>query len=422
VVGTKALYANGYAFGIHKPKADVFENEVRGESRGIHLDGVDNFGNDAEIHDNAVYSQDQPNAEYPQHWTHGLKLEGTTGTRAHHNRVVAVADPTHSESIALDVSLTGNGDVELADNLFVATSSVPGVLAHALNWSAGTLAAPNIVRIQRNVFRTTDRAISRGWPARTGGVVARNAFVHDATTGHPFVFEYFDVSDIWPSPGHRVVDAWSEASLLSVSQWAQPAAYDTTREATLRVLVTGVSGGAEAGAAVTVRDVAGVQVAATTTDARGRADVLLVTQRITNGPVVAARGPFSVRVTSGAASWTGPVALAGRAALAVNLGANTGTLDQIAPPAPPTPVARALSATRGLAWWTAPADASGIALYEVWLDGALVALSDTPTALLGGLDPARTYSLAVRAVDDGGNRSAASAAVPLTLPVDDRGP
>jgi hypothetical protein len=281
---------------------------------------------------------------------------------------------------------------------------------------------PNLVRIDRNVFRSTDRAITRAWPARVGGVLNRNAFVHDGSTGHAWVFEYFDVSDVWPSPGHRVVDAWSEASLLTVRQWASPAAYDSTREATLRVLVTGAAGGPQPGAVVTVRDASQAQVAAGTTDADGRADLLLVTERITNGPAVAARGPFTVGVVGAAGAWTGPVSLDGRAALTVHLGTGTGVLDVTAPPAPAAPTARALSATRAFAWWTPPADASGIAHHEVWLDGALAAVCDGAAVLLGGLDPARAYALSVRAVDAGGNRSGPSPAATLVMPIDDRGP
>jgi hypothetical protein len=112
----------------------------------------------------------------------------------------------------------------------------------------------------------------------------------------------------------------------------------------------------------------------------------------------------------------------GRTAVSVHLGTNSATVDTTEPPAPPAPTARPLSATRAFAWWSVPSDLSGISYYEVWVDGALIALSDTSAVLLGGLEPARSYSLSVRAVDGGGNRSALSAAVSLTLPVDDRGP
>lgn len=424
VLGTKALYANGYGIGVHKPNADVFENEIRGESRGIHLDGIDNFGIAAEVHDNVVRSQDQPNAEYPQHWTHGLKVEGPAGARVHHNRVLAVADPQHAEAIALDVALGNANDVDVHDNLFAATSNTPTMLAHALNWSSGTYAAPNLARFERNVFRSTDRAVTRAWAARVGGVVRGNAFVHDASAGHPWVFEYFDVSDVWVSPGHRLVDAWTDASTLTLGQWAGPAAFDSTREATLRVGVVDAAGAPVAGAAVAVDDVGHTEVARATTGADGRADLLLVLRRITNGPTVDVRGPFTVRVDGGArGAWSGGVAVDGRTALRVHLGAGSGgDRDVTAPGAPVGVQARALSASRALLWWSAPADASGIALYEVWLDGELAAVPEGPVVTLGGLDPQRTYAVTVKAVDAGGNRSAASPPVGLTLRVEDRGP
>jgi hypothetical protein len=424
IVGTRARVANGYGLGIHKPKADVFENVVDGESRGIHIDGDAHFGTEAEVHDNAVRTQDQPNAEYPVHWTHGIKIEAAPGARVTRNRVVALADPTHAEAIALDVQLGASGDVHVRDNLFVATSTAPNMLAHGLMWTLGTNAAPNPVVIERNVFRSSDRAITRGWGAQVGGALRANAFEHDASSGHAFLFEYFDASDALQSPGHRVLDAWTGVSPLLVQQWANPAAWTSTRESTLRVLVRDAGDLAYAGAVVRVRDVGGAQVATGTTDGAGRCDLLLVTHRLSNGPVIVPRGPFTVQVDAGAeGSWSGPVPGTGRHALEVRLGSpSSGALDAVAPPAPLGLVARPVAATRLLAWWAAPQDASGIVLYELRLDGELAAVTEQPMAALSGLAPARTYQVAVAAVDAGGNRSALTAAVPVTTWVEDRGP
>jgi hypothetical protein len=425
VVGTRARVANGYGFGVHKPKADVFENEVDGESRGFHIDGDTHFGTQAEVHDNVVRTQDQPNAEYPVHWTHGIKIESAPGARVLRNRVTAIADPAHAEAIALDLQLGASGDVVVRDNCFVATSNTPTMLAHALNWTLGTTVAPNPVVVERNVFRSTDRAITRSWGAQVGGALRANAFEHDTSTGHAFTFEFFDSSDLLPSPGHRLIDAWSQVSTLSLGQWASPAAWTSTREATLRVRVRTSGLAPLGGAAVRVRDVGGALVAQGTSDAAGQFEALLVTQRCSNGPIVVARGPFQVEVDGGAnGTWTGSVDVDGRTSLVATLssGGSQGVVDATAPDAPATLIVRPVAATRLLAWWDVPIDATGLVLYEVRLDGALAAITETPHAALSGLIPGRLYQVSVHAVDAGGNRSISSGVVGATTWAEDRGP
>lgn len=423
ILGTKALVSNAYALGIHKPKARVFENEVLGESRGIHLDGQDNFGHEAEVCDNAITAQDQPNAENPVHWTHGIKVEGAGAAKVFRNRVLAVADPQHAEAIALDVGLGARSDVEIRDNLFIATSSAPGMLAHALSWSSGTLVAPNLIRIERNVFRSSDRAITRGWAARVGGTIAGNAFLNDPVPGHAWQFEYMDVSDIWPSPGNRLIDVFTDGAPTTVTQWAQPAAYDVTREATLRVRVLKADGTSAAGAQVSVTDAAGGTVASGVADGNGVYDAVLLLQRITNGPALDVRGPFGVRAVApeGAGTASG-VAPTGRMAVFLRLGSDGHEVDSTAPPAPPAPACQPLSGSRALVWWAPGTDASGVALTEVRLDGEVVALTPGTAAILSGLSPGRTYAVRLRFMDGGGNLSPAGPSTPVTLRSEDRGP
>ncbi len=423
ILGTRALVANGYAIGVHKPRLKVFENEIRGESRGIHLDGQDNFGNEAEVTDNAITSQDQPNAEYPVHWTHGLKIEGTGGSLVARNRVVARADPQHAEAIALDVGLGARSDVEIRDNLFVAVSTAPTMLAHALSWSSGTLVAPNLVRIERNVFRSSHRAITRGWAARVGGTLADNAFLLEPVPGHAWAFEHVDVSDLWPSPGNRLLDAFTDGAPLTVTQWAGPAAYETTREATLTVRVTTAGGAAASGAQVTVTDRAGAVVASGLSDAAGLFRGLVLLQRITNGPVAADGGPFTVSASLGAVSASAAgVAPTGRLALTLRLGAAGHEVDRTPPPAPGAPSALALSASRALLWWTPATDDTAVAFTELRLDGEVVAVTPGSAAVVAGLEPGRSYAASLRAVDAGGNVSVPSATSVVTLRAEDRGP
>ncbi len=247
VIGTKALVANGYMFGLYKPAVDVFENEGAGESRGLHLDGVDGSGTSCRVHDNVLRVQDQPNAEYPDfHWVHGIKLEGATGTRIDRNLVVGTADPTHGEVRALDLDLSDTAGVVIEQNRVHAVSTTPTLRAHALEWSSGTLAAPNDVTVRRNVFRATDRLIDRSWGARRGGLLRDNVWVRDLSLGtaHPFLFEYFDNSDTLTSAEHRLLDPLTTEDLLAVDQWGGAGPYASTREWTLGILAVDAGGGA----------------------------------------------------------------------------------------------------------------------------------------------------------------------------------
>lgn len=422
VRGTRALVANGYALGIHKPQARVFENEVVAESRGIHLDGQDNFGHDALVQDNRIETQDQPNPEYPVHWTHGIKIESAGGAVVRRNRVRALAGPQHAEAIALDLALGERSDVLVLQNQLVARSSAPSFLAHALSWTAGTAAPPNAARLERNVLITTDRGITRGWASLHGGLLLTNAVLHDATTGHPFVFEYMDVSDQWPSPGHRAADTWTEGLPQGVEQWAQPAAYETTREGYLRVRASRADGAPLPGAAVHVTDRTGATVGDAVTGADGLAELLLVHTRVTNGPVSDLRGPFHVRVTGGGLSVSGFTPGGARVGLLAQVGQAALATDTAAPDAPSGLRVLPTSATRALAWWGGASDATGVAHYEVRLDGELVALTPVPAVWLGGLEAGRASTLSVRTVDGGGNRSPWSVAVPFTQRAEDRGP
>ena len=425
VVGTKSRVANAYMIGVHKAKSDVFENELVGESRGIHIDGQDNFGNDSFVHDNVVRAQDLPNREFPQHWTHGIKVESARNVRIYHNQVVAAADAQHTEAIALDVSLGDATGVVIVGNRFHATSDHGPFLAKAFNWSGGAAVAPADVQVGNNVFKATDYLIQRSWGSAGGGTFRENVWERDNAKGanHDLVFERIDVSDQVPSPGHRLIDPRTTESTVRITEWANPAAYDTSRWATLSVIVRAAGDAPVAGATVTVRDRAGGQVGAGTTDSDGIARFVVRHTVATNGPTLDLRGPFTVDVAGDGGTYSGAHAVTSRAAIRVTLGASSTAARDAAPPAAPTDVlAHALSATRFRVRWQAPADASGIAAYEVLVNGERLAYTNVPEAVISGMTPATGYDVRVRAIDAGGNPSPTSDTVGVVLPPDDRGP
>ncbi|MCC7138518.1 MAG: carboxypeptidase regulatory-like domain-containing protein [Planctomycetes bacterium] len=426
VVGTKALVANGYMVGVYKPSVDVFENELAGESRGVHLDGVDGSGTSCRVHDNRVRVQDQPNAEYPDfHWVHGLKVEGASGSRLDRNWVTGTADATHAEVRAIDLDVDGTTGVVVERNRVDAVSVTETLRAHALQWTSGSSSATNDLAFRWNVMRATDRAIVRAWAARRGAPLRDNAWVRDLSLGpsHPFLFEYFDSSDALAAPDHRLVDAWTTEDVLAVDQWASPGPWVATREWTLTVVVVDDGGAPVPGASVTVRDASSTVVWGGTTDAQGRVAGTVVAHSITNGPTVSGRNPFSVSVSkSGVGSYAGPVNVTARAALRVDLAGGTAAPDTTPPPAPTGLSVHRVSASRLLARWDAATDPSGVAGYLVLHDGVLAAVTDENRAWLSGLPPATSASVTVVAVDRGGNASVPTAAGTATTAPEDRGP
>ncbi len=425
VVGTRARVSNGYMIGVHKPNTDVFENFLSGESRGIHVDGVDNKGHGAVLHDNYIRAQDQPNAEFSPHWCHGIKLENPTSATVFHNHVTVVADATHDEARAIDIDVEGGGTFLIQGNRISGISSVGTKKGKAVQWSGGSLTASNQFLARFNVFRATDEFVYRFWHAEHGGAFQSNEWIRDLSQGpgHSAVFEYWDNQDGVAAPGHRFIDAISDEDTTRVTQWANPGPYVSTREHTVRVIARDAGGGVVAGASVIVRDKSSAVVFSGTTDAQGISQGLVTTQRIRPGPIVDARAPFSLSVTHASGSFSGPLTLTtGAVTMHVDLGAGTASPDTLIPSTPAGVAAYPLSASRALVRHAAATDAGGIARYRIFLGGVLERLTDQTTCVLSGLTPGASYQVTVQAVDISGNASAVSGTVTLTQPVEDRGP
>ena len=427
ILGTRARVANGYMIGVHQPRADVFDNELTGESRGIHLDGVDAHGHAARIHDNVIRAQDQPNTEFPKHWCHGIKVEGPSSAQIYNNHVWVGADPKHSEARALDISLPGASDVTIRGNRFTGVSTTPDQAGLALGWTDGSasVAAARALVLEHNVFRATDRFIQRDWESRTGSTFRGNLWVRDLGQGsaHPFVFERFDNEEGVPSRGHRLVDCLTTEDPRRISQWANPGPYESDRVYTVRIDVRDAADGPVAGATVEFYDDRGARVLALSSDAAGLAVGEILVDRITPGPTVTSPSPFQVRVRkNGVGAYAASFDLVGRFALRVDLAAGTGAADTTPPPAPAAPRVHILSASRALIRWRAPEDASGIATYVVHLDGEPAAVCTETMCVLSGLVPGARHEVAVQAVDFAGRRSAIGAATSCTAAAEDRGP
>ncbi|MFV1959830.1 MAG: hypothetical protein ACC662_10505, partial [Planctomycetota bacterium] len=400
VLGTKALVSNGYMIGVHKPKAEVFENELRGESRGIHLDGVDANGTDAWVHDNAIDFQDQPNPEYPdRHWAHGIKIEGARGARIERNRVTGVADAGHADVYALDVHVGPATGILVRDNRFEAFSRTPKLEARALNWTFGGSGAPPAdILIEHNVFTATDKLVNHEWDGGSGGPCRENWWLPDPDAGRAPRFEHFLTGEGITSKGFRFLDPHTTLDLDAVGQWSGPGPYEATREGTLRVFAR--RGEAPvAGAKVEVLDRGGRRVLERTTDAAGLASGLLLQTLVTRGPTVTALGPFRVRVSAGGATWEGEVEGEGPRALVVDLATGKGGRDKSPPKAPGRVEAQGLSASRAWLRWGAAEDDTAVVAYEVYLDGRAVGFTRGTAFFVGGLAPATKYTPSVRAVD-----------------------
>lgn len=423
VLGTKTSVANGYMIGIYKPDAEVFCNRLEGESRGIHLDATDADGVRPHVRYNRVVAQDQPNAEYPTHWCHGIKLESSPGAVVEHNRVEVVADADHSEVYALDINTSDAANEVIRQNLLIARTMVVNKAARALNWTLGTANPPNGLMLERNVFRSNDLFVQREWHSRAGATFRENAWVREnggAARSH--VFERIDMRNGQPSPGHGFVDSYTDIDMDVLTQWANPGAYDTTRFGTLRVLA---KNGAQpvAGASVEIRRAGGSVLTTVTTDAAGRAAALLPQVVITNGPTTTLLGVVQVTVSkAGVGTWQGTVDENGPTFLRVDLAANTGSVDTSVPSAPQGLAATATSCARVELRWDAVDDPDGVLAYLVYEGGALVARVTEARATIAGLAPGTSHGFEVRTLDLGGNLSGSSGVATVLTPPENRGP
>jgi hypothetical protein len=425
ILGTRSAVANAYMIGVYKPDADVYENELDGESRGVHLDGQDASGHRVEFHDNRIRAQDRPNAEYPVHWAHGVRIESATDADVHHNDVLVVADADHAEALGLSISMDAATGVKVHGNRFHATSTHAPFLAKAYVWAGGSTVAPASIDVRHNVFQATDILVQREWDSSNGGPTRENVWMRDTAkgAGHALVFERIDVSDIVPSSGHRLIDPLTAESLDALAEWANPAAWRSERWFTLRLVVRDETGAPVPGAQVTIDDREARRVASGTTDGAGLLDARLLTQVAQNGPQVLDQGPFTVRVEHALGTYEAAHAMTARQALLVTLGATSSAAADVAPPTGPTTLwAHALSATRARVRWDGAEDDTGVIGYLVQVDDEVRAIAAVPEAFLGGLTPATTYAICIRPIDAAGQVGDPIGPASVTTWAEDRGP
>lgn len=93
----------------------------------------------------------------------------------------------------------------------------------------------------------------------------------------------------------------------------------------------------------------------------------------------------------------------------------TFNVDVTAPTSPTAPAASLVSSSSATISWSASTDAiSGVARYQVFVNGVVAGTTDELSRVVTGLMPNETYSVTVRAVDNAGNVSAPSSAVTFT--------
>ncbi|MDJ0975200.1 MAG: fibronectin type III domain-containing protein [Planctomycetota bacterium] len=410
VTGTKALVANGYMIGVHRRNVRVFDNVLEGESRGIHVDGVDHEGHGAVIHHNRIRAQDQPNAEFDPHWCHGIKLEDTRGTVVHHNVVRVIADAAHSEARALDVDARSGGPLHVYANRFEGLSRAKGKQGKALVWSGLEQGDPEKVVIEHNVFVATDVFVHRTWHSDRGVRFRANAWLVDPAlkNGRTPLFERWDNRDLKPSPGHGFLDPYAPRGTIRSSEWAEPGPYTSTRERTIHVAVIRNTKAAT-DAAVRVLDREGREVFRGRTDEAGALGVPLVVSRLGNGPSVDYRGPFTFVVAPRSGrSAKGTMHLRGPAALRVDVGRGTFARVATRPDAPRRVRVEAAANGRMRITWAAPNEADAIARYLVEVDGQAWLLTQANETELGGLEADRAHEIRVIALGVDGSASAPS--------------
>jgi len=88
--------------------------------------------------------------------------------------------------------------------------------------------------------------------------------------------------------------------------------------------------------------------------------------------------------------------------------------DTVAPAAPTGLSASSIGSKTALINWTQSTDNTGVANYDILLNGTFSARVGTPPFTLGGLSPSTIYSITIQAIDYDGNHSASSSPLSVT--------
>ncbi len=245
--GMRSRFANGYAIGAHTDGAQIYDNYINTESRGIHVtaEGVT-------VRNNYVEVWERPNEEYTDYFTHGIKMEGATHSRVFQNEVISKSDSEHGGAYALDLTLRTDSANEIFQNIFEARSLDESHDASAINLIA--VEEGNDSEIHHNTFKGDHYIYRISWNGANDLLIRDSIF---EKTGSRSDFRTLTVApgSDYPSHGNALwnIETVNGADLADIWKWHN-SAFDLSIGWSLDTIVQNASGDFVEGAGVKVDD------------------------------------------------------------------------------------------------------------------------------------------------------------------------
>jgi len=292
LVKHRSYATNGYGLGCHADNMYVHHNAVIPVAgRGVHLTarGIEFFSNIVDV-------REKPNPEYPRTRSHGVKLEGATSTRVHHNLIRSTAEEGFGDADPLDFDVPAGAHNEVYRNTVVALRKTDEFWAATTNLISQVDGSGCVVH--DNIFRTNHWHIRVDWGGGSGMLFRDNRY---EVIGEPEDYQFFSIR---PGRAYDVKnDIFRDNVLVPPASYDRmafmyrdylPERMDIAIESTLTVLATDPAG-LPIGNVVVARSGPEGELRAAT-DSSGTAKLLLVPVRYV-GNEKRPYGPYSVTLS-----------------------------------------------------------------------------------------------------------------------------
>jgi len=273
VIRHRSYTTNGYAIGCHAPNMRVYANVVKSVGRGAHL-----TANNIDFYNNIIEPQERPNPEYPSTRTHGIKLEGPSHTRVHHNFCRVVAEDGFGDADPLDFDCPRYSCNRVYKNTIESIRTSDKYWAASMNVIRAQ--PSNFAVIHDNVFRTNHWHFRGDWGGAQGMLFADNRF---EVLGKTTDYEFFALQQSTAAKtrdmlfrDNRLIPPadYKNAHLLYAKSYTR-ANVDLKVQWTVRVAAVDPAGKPVPGVSVIVRDGDRESVAQDITNSDGKAELVL---------------------------------------------------------------------------------------------------------------------------------------------------
>ena len=273
----------------------VYANVVKSIGRGAHL-----TANNIDFYSNIIEPREKPNPEYPSTRTHGIKLEGPTHTRVHHNFCRVVAEEGFGDADPLDFDCPMYSCNRVYKNTIEAIRTSDKYWAASINLIRSE--PSNFAVVHDNVFRTNHWHLRGDWGGMQGMLFANNRF---EILSEPTDYQFFALKqsnaaktqDMVFRDNQLVPPAdYRNAHLLYAKTYTRTNV-DLVVQWTVHVDAVDPAGKPVSAVSVIARDKNGESVTEDITNAEGKAEVVLTNYHLIgnqgNDPILQ-RGPYEL--------------------------------------------------------------------------------------------------------------------------------